>query len=202
MRCLLLVACTSSCFLLMSSPLLVFADSPAEAADVDLASIPEQLRPCYQVGPHGTCKWGLPPGLTTYYETHCPAGYCCVESQGNSCEKTCEAERDRASPYSFGKCTCANYGGHCPDNSTCIDTPNGPYCKCHGKYLGFGKCDDGLIPQRTSLRTRLKCQTEDCRPGSCDVKGGMIICDCVGGYISKQLDEEREICVLPPQLEP
>lgn len=187
--------------------------------------IDDRHKPCFQSVYKQPCADAVASNDTGKYPggRHCPSNYCCTRRALRGFQaKVCVTQRSSCSSryfyyreYSNGSCSCASFGDKCGTNSTCKDTPFGPYCKCLGMaYSVDGKCvfppTTTTTPKPTTTAStatettttttedvRPICLTQDCRPGFCDVVRGKVICTCLGGYVSKQKTKIREHCVLP-----
>ncbi|KAL8432228.1 hypothetical protein Efla_005124 [Eimeria flavescens] len=55
--------------------------------------------------------------------------------------------------------------------------------------------DESNEPASEETKEEVVCQPGDCRPGFCAVEDEKIVCTCLGGYVSKDIDERHQQCV-------
>ncbi|XP_026192713.1 uncharacterized protein LOC113147196 [Cyclospora cayetanensis] len=186
----------------------------------EFGRIDRRMKPCFQSKDGQACggrvsEADYPGGL------HCPAGLCCSKtatqnrSSGNWCSSSwasCWSFFVYTSRYSYGTCKCKRYASRCPEDSTCVDTSYGPYCKCvDGKEEVDGGCHYPTTTSTTTTSTTttvttttlfeedtesVECRVDDCSPGFCSIAESRIVCTCAGGYTPRRLSPIREECVL------
>ncbi|OEH79242.1 microneme protein [Cyclospora cayetanensis] len=172
------------------------AVAAAETA-VAFEDLPHSLKPCILHGLNESCGWALLAD-DVQRNVYCSSDLCCVPSDadGRVCSDNCSGI---SNAYSFGACTCSDKQGSCPSNMKCVDSPKGSYCKCiEGTYsLEKKACVVVVLPDTAAPSNSAQpvCGPQDCRPGFCSERNGKILCDCVEGYVARNVDDQRQQCM-------
>lgn len=179
------------------------ATSFNDLTEEQFMAIHKRFKPCFQSKKGEACAWrgsevDYPGGL------HCAQGDCCSKtiivkgSISGWCTPNwvyCSSDIIRYPEYSYGSCKCEKYQQRCPENSSCTDTPYGPYCKCiDGFQAEEGECVQ-LDTTTNAEEAPATCGPDDCVPGFCDIIRGKMFCTCLSNYVVKKVGSNREECI-------